>query len=194
MQKNQLLDLLNEHGVPLEQWGKGEAKTVEHLLAELRSKEAVLVRKKGRLVRCTGTAAVNVFHVDAKTGATLKLCEDRQVFADMRYRQRNLSSSISEKLGERENPFHGAIRAFQEELHIFDTTLELKFKGFHIKETLSLGSFPGLPASNTIWVFDSFLPERLYEPGGYNEHQADKSSFFRWHDVTAEFAKYGRPS
>lgn len=41
-ERGKLISLLQKHGIPLELWGKESAKTIDDLLAEIRSSESVI--------------------------------------------------------------------------------------------------------------------------------------------------------
>lgn len=188
MTKNRITDLLRESHIPFEKWGTGMAKTIDHLVNEVRSGEATLEPNGNTLVRKLNVATVNVFHVTES--ATLKLYEEKQVFADARERRRELPSSLSERLGPAENPFHAARRAFWEELAIIED-IDVNLKGFNFVKEESSPSFPGLPTWYALWHFNARIPRHLYLPEGYIERQEDKSSYFVWRDITAELLKDG---
>jgi hypothetical protein len=77
-----LQTLLIQCGAPLEMWGLGKAKTVEHLLKEVEDGESVLsVSENGELVRTVSSVWLDVFAVD-RDGGRWYLREDRQVFND----------------------------------------------------------------------------------------------------------------
>lgn len=42
-EKTKLINLLTQYNIPIENWGIGEAKTIEHLLREIDSGEIILV-------------------------------------------------------------------------------------------------------------------------------------------------------
>jgi hypothetical protein len=182
MQKEELRAFLLAHDIPLHLWGRGEAKTLEHLTKELSEGEAALRYETGRLQRVARGAIVDVLYQDRSR--LLRLRETRQVFADGRERiRKDLSTGIGEKLKLDETPLAGALRALQEELGIDEplTYLELPER---TKGPLPSVSYPGLYTLYVMYPFEVFLPRRLYRPEGYIERQEDKSNYFEWQSYT----------
>ena len=63
---------LIRYGIPVDQWGKGYAKTIEHLEKEIESNECSLVDKNGTLVREVEFVMCEIFYKG------LKLKEEKQ--------------------------------------------------------------------------------------------------------------------
>ena len=63
---------LIRYGIPVNQWGKGYAKTIEHLEKEIESNECSLVDKNGTLVREIEFVMCEIFYKG------LKLKEEKQ--------------------------------------------------------------------------------------------------------------------
>ena len=168
---------LEENNVQFDQWGKGEAKTFENLLAEIASGEATLEKKHGVPCRSITISALDVYHDDGVR--LLLLREKKQLFSDGRSRIRKLDRSIGEKQKSGETPSNAAHRALVEELGITETLL--LFAGPLItKGPLPSLSFPGLFTFYNVYVFDVFLPKHLYRANGYVERQKEKTSYFVW--------------
>jgi len=177
MQKDELLVFLQDHNVPLHEWGTGEAKTFDHLLLEISLGESELTEKDGKVLRSAEGSMLNVYYYDGQ--ATWVLIEEKQVFTDGRSRTRNLDPAIGEKMRPGETPEDGAYRALSEELGITEK-LPLIPKPLRMKGPVPSQSYPGLWSVYSMHIFDVFLPEHLYKPEGYEENQSDKTSYFVW--------------
>ncbi len=182
MERSALISLLKTFHVPLELWGKGEAKTLDHLLAEVNSGEAALVNEETTLVRLVFGAVLNVYHT-ADGAEIWRLKEQKQVFRDGRERVRDLNTSIGEKIKTDEEPEAAARRALAEELGIREEVLLLPSDQV-TKGPLPSPSFPGLKTKYVMYVFEVFLPAHLYKPEGYVEEQADKTNYYIWEKVS----------
>ena len=177
----EILDLkkaLVEAGIPVEEWGTGKAKTINHLFDEINAGECTLVRQEGKLIRTLRSLAINVFY-RTPAGNRIILVEDKQVFTDGRVRQRSLESSLGEKLVPSEIPEHVVRRTILKELGIegvFGFTAERPWtKG----PVVSL-SYPGLETFYQFFAFSVDLPDEFYRPEGYVEIQRDKTTYFVW--------------
>ena len=180
MDESQCRAFLAKHGISVQEWGKGGAKTLNHLIAELSATEAELSARDGLVVRRIRIARVSVCYIVG--GKKLLLREQKQVFKDGRERiRRHLGSSISEKIRKGENPEEVARRAIQEELGI-NEYLRLSSNGIIYVPLSPSRSFPGLLTENSIYVFCVHLLEKHYNPNGYIEEQHDKSTYFVWED------------
>lgn len=178
--KDELRELLTQHGVDLDKWGTGEAKTLDHLVKEvLKGESELLVDESGNLARKVSVLNLEISH-KLPDGRTLQLREDRQEFTDGRTRRRDLGCSIAEKLKAGEVPNDKSIeRALYEELGI---KAEFVISSSPTKTTKNgqAFSYPGL---NTIFEYTSYtvqIGDGAYRPGGYIEHQSDKTNFFIW--------------
>ena len=97
--KIRVVALLNAHRIPYGNWGKGSAKTLDHLVKEVLAGESVLEAGAGKL----SIAYIAVFHTDAH-GTKFLLTEEKQIFKDGRERRRILEGSVAEKLLASERP------------------------------------------------------------------------------------------
>ena len=176
MQREELIALLRRHRVPLETWGTGDAKTLDHLLKELAAGECALSVQDGRIIRYAEGAVIDVY-CNGPDGS-LKLVEDRQVFRDGRTKRRNLDTSIGEKMTPAEDPESAARRALAEELGI---TAPLVVTALHTRRKGPVPSvaFPGLTTIYDMHAFAVTLPRELVRPE-YVEEQEDKSTYFVW--------------
>jgi len=169
---------LSSHGVPLDSWGSGKAKTIGHLAKEILEGETVLVDKNGEIIR-----RVELVHVDVRytsNGTELQLVEDRQEFKDGRVRRRGLTG-ISEKMKPEENPVVSAKRALMEELGVNDQA-NLESLGTQEK-TQNSPSYPGLTTEYLRHEMRTIMPNSAFKPEGYVENQSDKSTYFVWKEV-----------
>lgn len=176
----ELMTRLAAHGIDLARFGRGEAKSIAHLFAELESGEAELIDRGGQLVRRVTVLNIDVFaDID---GRRLRLVEDRQVFDDGRPRRRDLSSSVSEKLHKDENRETAVVRALAEELGIRHFTRVSAFTDTATaRESLS---FPGILSEFAVHHVAVLIdPDEFRED--YREDQQDKSTWFVWHSAPA---------
>jgi hypothetical protein len=95
-----LIDLENQlmkYSIPIQYWGTGNAKTIEHLLDEIDNEECIIKDEGGYLVRYIEFVGIRMLYKD-KDNVTWLLKEDRQEFKDGRIRRRDMQSSVSEKM------------------------------------------------------------------------------------------------
>tara|TARA_B100001971_G_C17884495_1_gene379797 strand:- start:16 stop:612 length:597 start_codon:yes stop_codon:yes gene_type:complete len=180
--KQKIIDILKKHDVSLEGWGKGSAKTIEHLVREVADGETVLEEDgSGELMRVVSIVYVDIYYADKNTGNRLKLVEEKQVFKDGRERTRkSLGGSIAEKLKVEESPDAKTVnRAICEELGVNCEEMHSIGKG---KEEViqDSPSYPGLKMKAIKYFFEVELGEDQYKPEGYVEQQQDKDTFFKW--------------
>jgi 8-oxo-dGTP pyrophosphatase MutT (NUDIX family) len=174
-----LTQRLRHAGIPLEQWGTGEAKTVEHLLSELTEGECVLIDDPAGLIRIAYGACLRIY--GTVNDRTMVLIEEGQRFRDGRFRQRDLNFSVGEKNKFGEPAQDAAYRALAEELGI-TAAVDLG-EPFHQQKDASSQSYPGLRSIYEMAVFTVCLPAALVDPDGYVEEQTDKQTFWRWAPV-----------
>ena len=179
---NQLESKLKEYGIPYETWGKGYAKTTQHLLEELENEECAIFDEQGYLVRYIEFVGIRVFYTD-RDGIRYILKEDRQIFNDGRVRKRTMQASVSEKMKFGEDPVISAERGVMEELGV-----KLKKDQLIKQRDLSYDggsqSYPGLKTKYKGHVFNCNLKIDQYKPEGYIEKQKDKSTYFVWEKVS----------
>lgn len=164
-------------GLSLEDWGKGSAKTFDHLAREVSKGEC---RING-VFRETSTIILDVLC------GKQRLREARQVFRDGRVRVRSFQfGSVGDKLLPNEFPIVGLWRALREELHMdYDYHVRLKYKATAVLIEKS-SSYPGLVTKNRQTRYVVKLPKHLYKPEGYIEEQDDKTTYFDWVPIAAE--------
>lgn len=178
--EDDLVSKLKEYSIPIEYWGKGYAKTIGHLLDELKSDECVIIDKDGYLVRYIEFVGIRVYYKEGDDTWALK--EDRQEFKDGRVRRRTMPSSVSEKMKFGEDPMLSAIRGIKEELDI-DVTENQLIKRRELDYDGGSQSYPGLKSKYKGHQYTCYLKSHQFNPDGYVEVQKDKSTFFVWEKI-----------
>ena len=178
--EDDLVSKLKEYSIPIEYWGKGYAKTIGHLLDELKNDECVIIDKDGYLVRYIEFVGIRVYYKDGNDTWVLK--EDRQEFKDGRVRRRTMPSSVSEKMKFGEDPMLSAIRGIKEELDI-DVTENQLIKRRELDYDGGSQSYPGLKSKYKGHQYTCYLKSHQFNPDGYVEVQKDKSTFFVWEKI-----------
>ena len=168
--------ILKDNGVDISKWGKGEAKTLNHLLQELIKDECKLEIKDGKVIRIVHALSINVIY----KGEVLK--EEYQRFKDGRIRKRKMDCSVAEKIHDDEiKDLNKAVkRALSEELRIKDISDDQITKLPQISRTRPSGSYPGTDMDMVLYKFNVVLKYHQYDPHGYVEHQEDKDTYFVW--------------
>jgi hypothetical protein len=182
IEKAELLHMLQQHHIPIDSWGTGEAKTVDHLVNEINDGETVLVEDKesGRLIRKFAFLSIVVLcHTDRET---YKLIEEKQVFSDGRTRVRVPDWSVGEKIKPGEENIEAITkRALYEELGIQDNFGI--HEGEHVEEEVDSKSYPGLVSRRNRFNVMVEIDPAQYRPEGYTEVQSDKTTYFTWRRV-----------
>jgi hypothetical protein len=176
-EQSSLEDYLKQFGIPVEEWGKGYAKTVDHLLWEIESKECNLVEENETLIREIEFVMAEIYYSD--DDGDYKLIESKQIFVDGRTRSRKKDSSVSEKIKMGEDPVESLKRGIMEELGLSLDDSQIESKGIINEEEVS-NSFPGLTTRYKGNNFVCYLNEDQYNPDGYQEVQKDKTTYFSW--------------
>lgn len=170
MTSDELNNFLQTHRIPIEQWGMGEAKSVQDLLLEIERGETTFVEMQGELFRHVKVLNLAIIHV-ADDGMIYRLYEDHQKFSDgrIRTRKRMLGTAVSEKMLIHEEPEQALQRALKEELQInslygIDTMQT-------VTETKESSSYPGLKTKYDFYVGTVTLSKGDYSPEGYSEFE-----------------------
>lgn len=176
-----LVSILQYSNIDISKWGKGEAKTIEHLLQEILEGESKLFfNEEGKLIREIEASNGFVYYqVDEST--RLKLIEDKQVFIDGRVRsRRDRGFSIAEKIKPGEDPSVAFSRCINEELNIYgDFNLMVIPSETKFLESMS---YPGLWTCYLNHQFEVFLNKEQFSPDGYIEKQDDLTTYFVWEE------------
>ena len=178
-------EMLRGTGVPLELWGKGEAKTLSHLVGEI-SRGAINIffdEEKGKWVREVKPVEVHVFY-ESPEGVTYFLREDRQIFKDCRERRRGCPW-VGEKMEKGEDILSASIRALWEEVGLVPPFASgPNFTGNKEIERKS-NSFPGLISRHSVSCFEVYITPEQFNPEGYVEEQEKLTTFFVWEEKFA---------
>lgn len=182
LEKNyhELIDLLRSYNLPLDEWGKGEAKTIHHLYNEIKEGETILKEENNELVRYVNFVGARIIY--KSNTKTYRLYEEKQVFKDGRIRKRkNMPYSMAEKFKLGEDPKKVIIRGMKEELGISISKNQFTF--YNKMENYVSGDYPGLKSVNSGYEFLIVLNDNQYNPDGYIEKQADKDVYFTWKEI-----------
>lgn len=172
--KKSLSDYLIKFKIPIDVWGKGESKTIDHLLKEIIRGESVLKVDKNKLVREVKSLSIIVTHKD------LKLVEDYQIFNDGRVRSRKMNASVAEKIDKDDKDLNYAVvRGIKEELDI-DIRKDQIVRLGKIKKVRNSMSYPGMVSKMELFKFSINLDDDQFRPNGYVEVQDDKKTYFKW--------------
>jgi len=183
VENNHLQELrqqLEQAGVDISLWGKGEAKTLESLYQELEKGESILQMVDGKLELIRYVVSANVYYV-SKDGCKLHLQEDKQVFKDGRIRHRRYAQPIAEKMKPDEEAKDAMIRCLQEELGL-DGNFNLKQIDSY-QNKIESQSYPGLESQYFGHRFEVILNDEQFQEAGYTEEQEDKTTYFVWEEA-----------
>ncbi len=173
----QLAQLLTYAGIPIHEWGQGDAKTVAHLLQEINEGETeLLVTPAGEIERHVSVVWVDVSGTNSDND-WFHLVEDRQEFRDGRVRRRALDHSLGEKMKPGEDMYGAVERALREELGIEDVWTD------HLRSELTQhapSSYPGLKSEYNTHYFTAHIGADAFVAEGYTEVQADKTNYYIW--------------
>jgi len=172
--------LLRKYNIPIDNWGTGKSKTIQHLHNEVEEKECFLSEENDNLIRYIEFVAIKIYFRDGEDIWILK--EDRQEFKDGRVRRRNMSNSVSEKMKAGEDTNLSALRGIKEELGI-DIDKSQLVKRRDLDYDGGSISYPGLITKYKGHKFICYLEQQQFNPSGYIEVQSDKSTYFVWYKI-----------
>ncbi len=175
---NNLAKLLDSFNIPIEKFGKGEAKTMQNLLDETSNGDCRLVISKKGIHREVSIMRVHVIYY--KNNKSLILKESKQVFDDGRGRKRNLLH-ISEKFSIEEEFEKVAERAVAEELGI-ESKIKQETRDSLSLDTLDTISYPGLERKPIFSDRIVFLTYDQFKEDGYTEYNKKTgiTTYFVW--------------
>ncbi|MCB0386799.1 MAG: hypothetical protein KDD43_15500 [Bdellovibrionales bacterium] len=161
--------------VPLEKWGTGKAKTLNHFLVELIEAESTL----NGVVRRIDTVAIDVISGGRRLREACQVCE--WVAGECQIFQRTYDfGSVVEKLKVGERLLHGVERAIKEELGL---VMETDYMISPVCVQVFSGpsdTYPGIFTINTKRCVRLWLPKRAYRPNGYFENSPGRTIYFDW--------------
>jgi hypothetical protein len=176
-----LTSLLRRYSVPIDNWGTGKSKTIQHLQDELDEKECYLSEENNNLIRYIEFVGIKIYFRDEEENLwTLK--EDRQEFKDGRVRRRDMPNSVSEKMKAGEDAVLSAVRGIKEELGI-DIEESQLIKRRDLDYNGGSISYPGLITKYKGHKFICYLEPHQFDVNGYIEVQKDKSTYFVWKKI-----------
>ena len=152
-------ELLEQHGINLHKYGKGEAKTVQHLFDEIRKRECTLKVEDSALIRRVRVAVLRIMLPDGRFLRELY----QEFIEDGRRRTRTLDGTAGEKLKAGESPREAVTRLVREEFPLLRgaNTREVEV----VTETDSRQkSYPGLVTIYEKIIFVATLPEDPEQP------------------------------
>ncbi len=170
------LDYLKKFNVPVELYGTGGFKTVNHLFNEIKEGETVLTEKDGKLIREVNFVGARIIY--KKEGSWIHLYEEKQIFKDGRVRRRNLLYSMAEKFKLGEEPKKVLIRGMKEEIDLNITNDQFNY--FNKLRFEDNSDYPGITSFHTGYEFLVVLKDNQYVEEGYVERQSDKDVYFKW--------------
>lgn len=185
-EKSRIEALLKDHDIDTQSWGKGGAKSIDHLVREVLSGEARLEDREGELLRIIKVVSVIIEYCLDDMSKCFQLKESKQQFRDGRTKTRNLPGSLGEKLKSDEVPEEAAVRAVQEELDIRDGVKVEKIGGETVRKYGN--AYPGLCTDYSVDQFKVMLDANQFREEGYKEEQSDKTVFFEWQAVQTRAA------
>lgn len=172
---------LTRAGININDWGIGQAKTLEHLQKEIDEGEATLItNENGEILRSIVVGGADVYYTSPEN-KTYRLKEEKQVFKDGRERSRDLEVALSEKMKPGEEPETAMIRGIKEELGILgDIQITELGSETEIKPSQS---YPGLRTQYKKYMYKVLLTQSQFNPIGYIEEQLDKNTYFIWEEI-----------
>lgn len=174
----EFVDILTKARIPLDEYGKGGAKTIQNLHKEVLSGESVMhVNDNYELTRDVKVVWIDVL-CTLSNGDVYILREDRQVFKDGRVRKRSTPSSLGEKMQAGEALDTAINRALDEEIGV--TKIDSLHKIGEEKEKFTPPTYPGLETTYSSYSYVAVIPESAFATEGYVEHQAEKDNYYVW--------------
>ena len=172
--KKGLENYLLKFGISSESWGKGNSKTINHLLQEILKGESNLVIENKKLIREVSALSIVVTHKD------MLLKEDHQEFNDGRIRRRKMKASVAEKIDKNDKNLNEAVkRAIREELGIEIQNNQIKETEISSSTRMSM-SYPELQSRVKLYGYSIDFNDDQYNSEGYMEIQEDKKTIFLW--------------
>ncbi|HEY0908414.1 MAG TPA: hypothetical protein VGE35_03650 [Candidatus Paceibacterota bacterium] len=184
---DEILALPLSLGIPLEMWGKDQAKSVDQFVDEVLSGEASLEVRSGRLVRKITCAGIMIRYTC--WSPNLKLVEAHQIYKKRGCkRTRNNFAGLSAI--SRFNPREIDARTAAQQ--ILGERLGINARSYALDEDdppvickpmVPSLSYPGLYDENSIHVFLWNMPKEHFRVEGYVEEQQTYRTHFAWENL-----------
>jgi len=176
------MELLKKYDIPIDKYGTGSYKTLNHLYNEISDGETILVEENGELVRKVQFVGARIIYKNGNQW--YRLFEAKQVFKDGRVRKRDhMPYSAAEKFKAGEDPKEVVIRGMKEEIGV-DISIG-QFIFYNRIENDNSDDYPGIKSFNIGYEFLVVLTDDQYNPDGYIERQSDKDVYFEWRKVSS---------
>jgi hypothetical protein len=189
--EEQLVSLLNEFKISYSDW----LKPVSSLLEELKKNDCYLKVVNQQLQRYVDVVRVKCFYTNDSDGSIYQLIEEKQIFKDNKgERIRNLDH-VAEKMKKDEPWVNAAVRALDEELKVIcDPKKLVHHPELDSTETYNIRpSYKGLFSIYRYFNFSIKFDNNQYNPSGYIEEQASKTSYFVWRQVKSKQDMKSKP-
>ncbi|HET8574822.1 MAG TPA: hypothetical protein VFM02_01470 [Candidatus Paceibacterota bacterium] len=172
--------LLRKYDIPLETWGKGEARTIEDLLREVNEEKIVLESMEWKLIAHQRELSVAVFHKDRRR--LLRLHESWRVsFDDRAVVPRQRSSLVVKLRTEEAADTAAASRLVRETLGV--ESAKIVSGGGGNSFNLESYDYPGLFLDILYFNFTTYLTKEVSRTAGYCKARPDGATFFVWLDA-----------
>lgn len=178
-----LENILKEYNLDTSLYGKGNAKTLDHLFKEIKSHECILVKSNNSLEKIGSVSNAYITYKDKNNNKYI-LKEDHQTFISGRERDRKnyTDFSIAEKIKPNEKPIEAIRRGLKEELGVINGyIIDKEVTNKTVKH--SSYSYPGLYSEWNIYSFKIYFSDDIYKEEGYIEKQSDKTNYYIWEKV-----------
>ena len=177
MEESKLLGLLEKHQVPVRTWGKGKARKVEELMAELMAGGASTGNNRVGLVRLVRVAAVSVcYTLDGPPHLQLK-AKKANPQSCKEYPWSMNGVSLYEKLLRGEDALDAAMRVLGE--FGISGKLSSTFEAKTVWGPKDSIVYPGLQDRFEKVPVSMFLPRYFYHPKGYRA-EGNRAARFVW--------------
>lgn len=181
-QLKDLKEVLVSCGIDYSCWGKDSTKSLEQLFQEIQSGDCILHYSSDKIIRSVSVVTVDIFF--EKNGSLYELFEEKQIFSNGSEKIRKLNSSLSEKIKYSESVEEALVRMVQEETGITIELSRFKIAILNRTDAKTSDSYPGVFSRYSFRDYYVFLNQDEYIASGYDEIQKDKTSYFKWREVS----------
>ena len=181
-EKQEILEILVQHCIPLETWGTGSYRSFEDFV-RYATEDQFFLRNGGNCGLVVEVHAAIVVVVYQCRKKWLELYEDRQVSPGGTTLRRTDFNGIAETLKRNETPRDGAMRCLAEELNFSNPKLYRLSEclGIERRDPVRSEKWPGLQAQYNRHPFECVIGRNLFRKNGYRECERDgREIFFGW--------------